>query len=441
MNNPLTSIRQLGRPFLTLWVAETISMAGSSLTGFALGVWIFQQSGKALDYASMSVVLLLPRLLIAPWAGSLADRVDRRYIVVAADAVAAVATCVLGWLLWSDTLAIWHLYAIGCVGSIAGAFQAPAYQALSASILPKEHMPRASGLMGVTGNVVRIVSPLVAGALMGYAGLPTIIAIDLTTFCIGTALVLRLFSSLAALRIKAAPAQGSFLGSSLRQFFEAMIFFRQQRLMLGLLFYFTLQSSLMGLVGMLIAPLVLSSHPAETLGLVMTIAGVGSLIGSGYLVVGEVGERLMIGLLVSDVLVSACVLLAGLNDSVFIYLASSFVAAGAGAMAGACGGALWMRKVPVAQQGRIFALTGMGVMLAGPAVALAGGFLADRVLGPALAPGGSLAGNVGLLIGTGKGRGLALVFVICGGASLLVSLAALMHQRFRSLDRLVPDGR
>jgi MFS family permease len=404
------SLRGLGRPFLLLWVGQTVSMVGSSLSGFAMGVWIFQHNQRVLDFAGMAVVGVLPMLLIAPWAGHVVDRFDRRYVALAADGVAALSTCIAAMLLWQDALQIWHLYLIGLVGSTAGAFQAPAFQALAAQVLPRDQMPRASGLMGVSGNVVGLGAPLAAGALMGSVGLPGILAIDLVTYCFASALVFRVFSALAALGAGSPPPAANGRPGVVASFVEALGFFREHRLMMGLLGYSVLQASLVG--------------------------GVGGLLGSSYLVIRQSCARLTVGVLGCDAVISTSVRAAGLQSTLVAYAGCLFIASAAAALAMGYGGALWMRKVPAERRGRIFVATGTIHMLVGPAVALTGGFAADRLFEPALAPGGSLAASVGPWLG----RGLALVFVLCGAAGLMLSLAALAHAGLRNADRLVPDA-
>ncbi len=428
---------------MLMWVGQTISMVGSALASFAFGVWIFQGSGKVMDLAGMAVFSSLPAVLITPWAGSVADRIDRRYVILAADSTAALSTATVAFLLWYGTLEIWHLYVISFIGSIAGTFQGPAYHALASSVIPKDHMPRASGLMDISGNLIEICAPMSAGALMGYIGLPGVVTIDLITFCIGAAIVFKVFSALAPLGAphQAAEPARSVLRSALSDLMEVMRFFKQHRLLLGLLGYTELQSALVGFATILITPLVLASNSSATLGMIMTIGSLGGLLGSGYLVLGKNPRNVMAQLLVCDGLISLCILVAGLVPSATAYAACSFVAAAAGAAASGLGGAMWMRKIPNEQQGRVFALTSVIGMVLAPQVALASAFLADRVFEPALAPGGWLAESVGQWMGTGHGRGLAFVFVISGTLGFVASMLALTHGRLRQLDHLVPDGR
>jgi len=414
---------------------------GSSLTSFALGVWLFEHTAKVLEFAGLIMSGLLPMALVSPWAGAIADRCDKRYVILVADSVAAATTFVLIVLLWQGGLQIWRLYAINLVVSITRVFRAPAYLALATSLLSTGQIPRASGLMGVSADLVAICAPTVAAALMVAAGLPCIAIIDIVAFCIGTMLLLKVFSALASPAAQSLASVDSSRIGSFAYFVESFLFFRRHRLMSGLLCYAALQASLIALVTTLLTPLILSNHSVGTLGLIMTIGGLGGLLGSGYLVMVGPRRGLMVGLLICDGVVSACVLVAGLHNSAIVYAGCSFLACAAASAAYGLSGALWMRKVPVGQQGRIFALIGMVVMLAAPLVVVAGGFAADRIFEPALASGSVLAANATALLGAGKGKGLALVFVLSGLIGLALSLAALGHTRLRNIDLLVPDAR
>src|SRR4030067_2928126 len=78
------------RPFLTIWAGQLVSLLGSGLTSFAMGVWIYQQTGKVTPFALTGLFSTLPRILLMPLAGSLADRWNRRRIMILADTGSAL---------------------------------------------------------------------------------------------------------------------------------------------------------------------------------------------------------------------------------------------------------------------------------------------------------------------------------------------------------------
>src|SRR5688500_2024442 len=84
------------------WPGRLRAMVGTHLTGFALGVWLFQRTGSVLDFSQLTLFATLPALLLMPWSGSLADRWDRRTILILCEAVALLATGGMALLFWLD---------------------------------------------------------------------------------------------------------------------------------------------------------------------------------------------------------------------------------------------------------------------------------------------------------------------------------------------------
>src|SRR6185437_374038 len=108
----------LGPAFGLLWLGETVYALGAALTQFALGVWIFQKTGSARQFAGLFVAATLPATILLPWAGSLADRWDRRWVIVAADATATAMVVGLALLLMQGRLAVGHLVAFSAVSGV-----------------------------------------------------------------------------------------------------------------------------------------------------------------------------------------------------------------------------------------------------------------------------------------------------------------------------------
>lgn len=440
------SLGSLGRPFLVLLAGITVSLMGPLLIAFALSVSIYQHTNSVMAFSGMVVAQALPPLFILPWAGSLADRDERRrYVLIGAGFAKLILALVLALMVWTHSLALWNFYAFNVVIASILAFEVPALKTAVSLLLSKDQMIRGNGLIGLTTNLVQILAPMAASGLIGFIGLYGIALIEIGTCCLAIVLVLKAISYLPTAASADEPSSVSQKRISFRSvmgnFTEAMSFFKRRRLMIRMLAYFVMLTSLMDLVSLLITPLVLSNHTANDLGLILTIAAAGSLIGSGLLFVAENPGRLMVIFLSSNVILSICVLVAGGGNSVGLYSVCAFIAMLAGAVGNGCVETFWMRKIPLARQGSIFALLWAILSLAQPVVAVSGGFLADKVFGPALATGGALANSVGLWLGAGKGQGLSLVFVICGALCALLSLAALMHGRLRNIDSYVPDGR
>jgi hypothetical protein len=101
--------------------------------------------------------------------------------------------------------------------------------------------------------------------------------------------------------------------------------------------------------------------------------------------------------------------------------------------------ALWQAKVEPDVQGRVFAVRRVLAQAAGPVAMILAGPLADRVFEPLLQENGPLAGTVGEVVGVGPGRGIAFLFVLLGGLSIMFTLIAYMYPRLRNLEDEIPD--
>ena len=125
------------RTFLSIWLGQLVSLTGSRLTSFALGVWVFQETGSATQLGLVYVATIVPNVLISIPAGALADRWDRRWVMIVSDTGAALSTLSIAALLWIGNLEVWHIYALTAANSAFSAFQAPAYAA-AITLLPAQ---------------------------------------------------------------------------------------------------------------------------------------------------------------------------------------------------------------------------------------------------------------------------------------------------------------
>jgi diaminobutyrate-2-oxoglutarate transaminase len=424
--------RSPGKPFLLLWASQSLLLLGSSLTRFALGLWAFGQTGKALDFTGLVASSLLPAALLAPWAGTAADQHDKRRIMLAADVLCVLCSGALAGLTWQGLLQLKYLHTINVVDVAARAFHMPAYMALLFGILPQRQVSRAIGLIGMSIGVIEICAPVAATVLMPSVNLRGIVIIELVAASIGIFLLWRTFElSPRPTAMQATPMDTCLLAWP--NFVRALLFFETHRLMFCLLSYATLQASLVALAATLITPLVLSNHSSDTLGTIIMAGEFGGLLGAASLSFRDTPGRLMVCLLACEATVSACMFAAGLGHSAGVYATCLFVASAAASAASGFSTALWMCKLPTEQQGCLFALIGMVTMLMAPVAV--GGFAADRIFEPALSRGGPLAPTIGAMLSVDKGKGLAMVFVLCGTGGLALSISALASVRLRNVNR------
>ena len=262
------------RTFLLIWLGQLFSILGSGLSSFALGVWIYQQTGQATPFALTILFGSVPRLLIMPLAGSLADRWNRRLIMILADTGAALGTVALVFLLFFGDLQVWHIYIIVVISSVFSSFQEPAYMASITMLVPKKDFARANGMSQMGQAIGSIVTPLLAGILFVAIGLKGIILIDLATF----------FLAVSPLLIVRIPQPELMESSSEKKsvssdFAKGWRFVSSRSGLLGLLLYYAMVNFLLNVVGVLSTPMILAVHSAAVLGGIQTAMGGGMLVG------------------------------------------------------------------------------------------------------------------------------------------------------------------
>jgi MFS family permease len=426
------------RTFLIIWFGQLISQMGSALSGFALGVWVYQMTGSATKF-SMTVLLgTLPEVALAPLAGALVDRWDRRKVMMCGDAVAALATAGLAGLLYAGRLELWHIYVATFVIAVAGAFHTLSSIAITAMLIPSEKLGRANGLIQLGQSVSPILSPLVAGALLLTVGLRGVLTIDFATFLVAllTLCVVRVGRPPVSEEGKAA-AEGSFA----RRLTYGWTFIKARPGLLTLLVLFATINFATAMVQVLILPLVLSFASPAALGTVMSLSGGGLLAGSLVMSVWGGPKRKVYGIVAFWVLQGLLLILGGWRPSVVLVAVSVFGSLISAPITTGCSHVIWQRKTPLDVQGRVFAVRRMIAFSCTPLAYAVAGPLTDRVFEPLLAPGGALTHSVGRFIGVGQGRGIGLLFILLGVFTTVTALAGLLHPRLRHVEDEILDAR
>ncbi|MEV4835302.1 MFS transporter [Nonomuraea sp. NPDC049486] len=416
--------------FALIWTASLLSSVGSSLTTFVLGVWVYQTTGSPTEFALVVLSGMLPGILIGPFAGLVVDRFDRRKVMILTDCLAAVSTAAVGFLIWADGLAVWHVALAGAVSGACGVFHLTAYQAMTPLLIPERHLGRANGLMHLSSGI-QIAAPVLGATLLATVGMAGVVAIDLSTFGVAMLALLLIRLPAAVLRPNVAaerPAVLEDLGAGWRHL-------RSRTGLTALVAALTGFNFTFAVAGVLVQPLILSFAGPGVLGVLMFAGGAGML--AGGLVMGAWGgPRRKIGGMTAFMAlggvflvlhtVSPSPLLVGVAAAGFLFTLP---------VVNGCAHAVLQSRVDPALLGRAMgtvhtlgsAAVPVGYLLAAP--------VAEHLLNPALLPGGALAGSAGLIVGVGEGRGIALVLLLDG--LLLLTLAGVLAvlPALRRLDR------
>ena len=112
--------------FYLLWSTQSLSHLGSAMTEFALTLWIFEKTGSALSTATLTICTYAPYVIMSIFAGALTDKFDKKKTMLVCDLLAALTTVLVFVLYRTDTLQMWHLYAINEFSGLMNTVQQPA---------------------------------------------------------------------------------------------------------------------------------------------------------------------------------------------------------------------------------------------------------------------------------------------------------------------------
>jgi DHA3 family macrolide efflux protein-like MFS transporter len=423
------------RSFLVLWAGQLVSILGNGLTGFGLGIWVYQQTGSVTRFGLISLFTTLPGILFSPFAGALADRWDRRRTLILADSGSGLVSLSIALLLYFHRLEIWHIYVLMGISSTCSALQWPAYVSATTLLVSKRDFSRAAGLRNLAQAASDLLAPMLGGLILAMAGIYMVLVVDFATFLagIGTLLLVRIPKPQESSEGRAAQ------GSLLRETALGWTYVRRRSGLLLLLLLAPLCNLAQGTVRVLAAPMVLAFTSAAALGTALSIAGSGVLVGSLLMSAWRGPRRRVDGVLGFTVLCGLAMVLAGLRPSLVLFTIAGFLYFFGFVVSGTCGQALWQVKVDPDLQGRVSAVRRMVGWSTFPIAYAASGPLVDRVFSPMLMPGGALVGSVGRVLGIGPGRGAALLLICMGLLLVLIALGGYLFPRLRNIEAELPD--
>jgi DHA3 family macrolide efflux protein-like MFS transporter len=424
--------------FLPIWFGQAVSLLSSSMVGFGLSIWAWEETGQATALALAAFFYTGATMLASPFAGALVDRWNRKLVMALSDLAAAASTAILLALLLSGRLEIWHIYAANAFSGFFQAFQWPAYSAAITLIVPKKHYARTSAMMTLAESAGYMLAPVLAAILLRAVGLSVVLTIDVGIAGLAAAIVLVL--RIPQPRTTAAGMEGR--GTLWTESWYGFRYIWERPGLLGLQLVFFSGNLLSSMTYVLLTPLILSrtADNVLALGSVQSAIGVGALIGSLLLTIWGGLNRRVHGVLLGWAATSLLgELIMGLERTVLLWTLTGFVWGFVSPVIDASNQAIWQSKVAPDVQGRVFSVRRLIAQVSQPLALLVAGPLADRVFEPAMRSESGLARSLGWLVGTGPGAGIAVLFVLCGILGVAAGLAGYAFRQVRDVETILPD--
>lgn len=398
--------------FIILWFGELISSIGSGLTSFGLGVYIFETTGSVTSMALITLLGFLPNLVLSVFAGVLADKYDRRNLMILGDGLSALGIIYILICMFTGNISLIKICIGVFISSVFSSLLEPSYRATITDLLTKDEFSKSSGLVGLAGSARYLISPILAGILLSISDIKLLLIIDICTFIITVLSTLVVRKGIVT---KKEEHKESFIESLKQGWFSVY----KRKGVLILIVISSLITLFMGLFQILAEPLILSFSSSKILGISETVCASGMLVSSLILGIKGIKKRYSLILSVSLMLSGFGMIGFGLIENIYIICIFGFIFFYMLPYANNCLDYLIRINIPDKLQGRAWGFIGL-ISQIGYVIAYSiSGFLADYF---------------GKINNIGSGRGSAIVIQISGILLIIISIIMMKIKKIQQLE-------
>ncbi|MGM9531392.1 MFS transporter [Intestinibacter sp.] len=397
--------------FMLLWAGELVSAIGGGLTSFGLGVYIFNQTGSAASMALVTLLGFLPTLLFSIPAGVLADRYDRRLLMIIGDGCSAFGIIYILICMLQGQAALYQICIGVFISSVFSALLEPSYRATITDLLTKEEYSKASGMVSIAGSARYLISPIIAGVLLAISDIKVLLLIDISTFILTVITTAIVKKGIASKKIENTES----FKESLKQGWHAIT---EKQGVFILIIVSSVVTCFMGALQILIEPLILDFSNSVVLGTAETFCACGMLVSSLFLGMKGIKQEYVKILCKSLLLSGICMIGIGVRENIYIICLFGFCFFALLPFINNCLDYLVRVNIPDELQGRAWGMIG---------------FLSQIGYVVAYAVSGMAADKIAIQFEFGVGRGAAGVIVLAG---ILLSITALFLYSIKSVKML-----
>ena len=416
--------------FVMIWTGEFISMVGTGLTSFGLAVYVYQSTGKATAVSLVMLLAFLPILLGSIPAGILADRFDRRMLMILGEALSALGLLFMIICSQFGKLEFWQITIGVTISSVFASLLEPAYRATITDMLEEEDFGKASGMMQLASSSKYLLSPIIAGFLIMIMPIEGILMIDLGTIVITVVTTLFVRKSLP----KASEKKKLTWIEDLKEGYRAIA--KEKGIWL-LIIIMSVVTFFLGFLQTLFTPMILGFASAKALGILETVCASGMLFTSflvGFFT--KKGKRtriLVVGLFLAGLFMA----LFGIRENIYMVGIAGFLFFAALPLVNTSADCLIRIHIPNELQGRSWGLISIISQIGFVFAYGISGFIADNLFEPLFMNHGLLVSNIGKIIGVGEGRGIGFLMILGGLCLMAIAFVLAQIKSFKGLDGIV----
>lgn len=423
------------KTFYIMAATQTLSILGSAMTSFALSIWIFTETGNTTPLMIVGVMVMLPRMFLGSLRGVIADRLNRKMLIVFSDAMQALPTLLLVVAFLSGSFALWMLYIATFIQGLFMMIQSPAIYASVTMLVPDSKRDRANAILEVVGPAAGLVAPVVGGLLYAVIGVAGVMAIDVLSFLVAVTVIAMVHIPQPKLSIESADSKGT-IWQEMRGGFN---FLWQRKPLLLLSSYFLLVNFLTNGIWSLMTPYALArlDYNETLVGIVAAFSSFGLLLGGLVPIVWRGAEKRIHTAMTVMILGCIGLMIYATTQTFVMLVIVAFCMMLPYKWTNALLASMRQSKIPPDMQGRVLGLASQISMFAIPITMLITGPLVDTILIPyAKQPEWS---RFAPLFGTGEAGGIAIYIFTCGFLLLIVSILFYATPMLRNLEDTLVD--
>lgn len=358
--------------FLLVWFGQLISMIGIGLTAFSLGVYAFEKTNTATSVALITLFTFLPNILLRPIGGVMADRFDRRLMMIIGDLGSAAGLVFILSIMLTGDIQLWHIYAGVAFSSVFSALQSPAYKASATDLLTEEQFSKGSGLVQLAESSKFLFSPIIAGILLSITTIETILVVNILTYVVAILAVLVIRKNM-----KVEQKEGERNRHWLTDLREGWTEVVTNKGVLLLVMIISLITFYIGFLETLIGPMILSFADAKTLGTFQSVSAVGMLISSLCIGVFTMSKKYASVLVTGLVMCGLSFSLIGVSTNMYLMISAGFLFLASLPFVNMSADVLVRSNISNEKQGRVWGIIGIlsqfGFIIAGLFVVIIAG--------------------------------------------------------------------
>lgn len=420
--------------FYKLWLGELISNIGSGMTAFALSVYVYEKTGSVSYVSLITLLSFMPSIILSPIGGLLADRYDRRLLMIIGDLFSGLGLIYILWSIQAGEKSIVPIFIGITFSSIFTSLLEPSYRATLTDILEEENYAKASGLIQVVGSAKYLISPVIAGIVLSVADIRVILLLDILTF-ITTCLMIFL------VRKSMNSETQNYKKDSFKGLLEGLFIIKENRGVYFLVIIMFFVCFFMGFIQILIRPMILALSNVKTAGMMESICAVGLLIGSLWIGIAGIKKNYSKILAVACFFCGIFMSMTGVNENLAIIGISTFLFFSTLPFMNSCADVLVRVSIPNKLQGRVWGLISLITQMGTVAAYIISGVMADYVFEPMFNKNGILVENIGKIIGTGKGRGIGFMLILSGMGMLIMAIVIWKNREIREVSEKCVDSK